>query len=437
MRKYITKQYGFTLLELLATIAISGIFITIIFSVITSTFYQNDKTLSHVNLRQEANLIITDIRNKHQDNVKICMDEFSHYNSNKFEKFNIEINPTSLEDSCTNPTKDLGVQLSLTDKNNNEYSLDTIIEGKIREIGLEPEPEPEPTDSFYEFLLRENVFIYGSKYIFSGDSTNGANGKMVILGNIYSSELNGGSMSSVSNLDVKGSIFLDGGSAGLGSKISPGTIIVEGSFTAWSGTRKIYGDVYVNGDFKVKDAEIFGKVYVDGNVEIGWTPSLSKDSYVYYTGTLTFPKDMSKSITNKFIKVESIPKKTVSDTIKPNLKPQDWFSKNGYTSTLKDETNNKIYVKDFNFQWNGWQPSEKVFKNLIIVSEGNISLTNVWNQTVTGVLYAPNGKVTFNGTKFEGIIISRDGVFVTSGGTLVNLKNISEFFPTKESAPFN
>lgn len=436
MRKKLTRQNGFTLLELLATIAISGIFITIIFSVVSSTFKQNDKTLSHVNLRQEANLIITEIRNLHQEEEQICMQDLLEYNTNDL---NINIKDFAKNNECSNTEEDLDIKFTLSDYENNEYTIDTIIEKKIVDNNSDTgqEPDPEPTDSFYDFLIKENVFIYGSKYSFSGNSTNGANGKMIILGNINSAELNGGAMSNVSNLEVKGSIFLDGGSAGLGSEISPGTIIIQGSFTTWSGTRQIYGDVFVNGDFRIKDAKIYGNVYVDGNVEIGWTPSLSENSFVYYTGTLTFPKDMSTSITDKFKKVESIPKKTVSDIIKPNLKPEEWFSKNSYTSSLKDEANNKIFVKDFNFQWNGWQPSAVVFKNLVVVSEGDISLTNVWNQTVTGVLYAPNGKVTFNGTKFEGVIISRDGVFVTSGGTFVNLRKISEFFPTKESAPFN
>ncbi|MEK3981050.1 hypothetical protein MKY37_18740 [Psychrobacillus sp. FSL K6-2836] len=424
-----------TLLELLATIAILGIFITIIFSVVTTTFNQNDKTLSHINLRQEANLIITNIRNQHQGKVIICEKDILEYET---QSFVINIENFAKNKECSNPEEDLFIKFTLADYENNEYTIDTIIE-KIQVINPEnpdPEPEPEPSDSFYDFLTKENVFIYGSKYAFSGNSTDGPNGKMIILGDINSSELNGGSLSNVSNIEVQGSVILDGGSAGMGSKTSPGTIIIQGSFTSWSGTRQIYGDIYVNGDFRIKDAHINGNIFVDGNVEIGWTPQISKDSLVYYTGTITFPKDMSKSITDKFIKSDTVPKKTLSNTINPSLKTKEWFSENGYTSSLEDRVNNKIYVKDFNYQWNGWQPSGDIFQNLVIVSENDISLTNVWNQTMTGVLYAPNGKVTFNGSNFEGVIISKDGVFITSGGTNVKLKNIAEYFPYKESAPF-
>ena len=40
------------------------------------------------------------------------------------------------------------------------------------------------------------------------------------------------------------------------------------------------------------------------------------------------------------------------------------------------------------------------------------------------------------GSNFGGVIISKDGVFITSGGTINKLKNVSDFFPNKESAPF-
>jgi hypothetical protein len=54
---------------------------------------------------------------------------------------------------------------------------------------------------------------------------------------------------------------------------------------------------------------------------------------------------------------------------------------------------------------------------------------------MTGVLFAPNGKVNFNGASFDGLVIARDGFYVTSGGSTINFKSIKEFIPNKEDFP--
>jgi hypothetical protein len=63
-------------------------------------------------------------------------------------------------------------------------------------------------------------------------------------------------------------------------------------------------------------------------------------------------------------------------------------------------------------------------------------LTGLGGSGVTGVLFAPNGKVTFNGGFFEGVVIARDGFFVTSGGTQVTFRNIAEYFSDPNDYPF-
>jgi hypothetical protein len=55
---------------------------------------------------------------------------------------------------------------------------------------------------------------------------------------------------------------------------------------------------------------------------------------------------------------------------------------------------------------------------------------------VTGIFFAPNGKVTFNGGFLEGVVIARDGFFVTSGGTTVTFKNLEEYISNSEDYPF-
>ncbi len=66
--KRILNDHGLTLIELLATIVISSMIISLITSVFISSFKQNELVNSHNYLRQEANLIISKLRQNHQDN---------------------------------------------------------------------------------------------------------------------------------------------------------------------------------------------------------------------------------------------------------------------------------------------------------------------------------------------------------------------------------
>lgn len=66
---FIKNNRGLTLLELLAAIAISSIVITLVVSVLISSFTSYQKTQVHVDLRQEANLIQTLLTEVHQKNA--------------------------------------------------------------------------------------------------------------------------------------------------------------------------------------------------------------------------------------------------------------------------------------------------------------------------------------------------------------------------------
>ena len=66
---------------------------------------------------------------------------------------------------------------------------------------------------------------------------------------------------------------------------------------------------------------------------------------------------------------------------------------------------------------------------------GNITLTRGGTE-VSGVLFAPFGKVTFIGTSFKGTVIARDGFFVTSGGTTVTYKSVADFYSSAEDYPW-
>ena len=81
--------------------------------------------------------------------------------------------------------------------------------------------------------------------------------------------------------------------------------------------------------------------------------------------------------------------------------------------------------------------SRPTANNVIIVARnGDIMLTGLGSSGVTGVLFAPNGKVTFNGGFFEGLVIARNGFDVTSGGTHVTFKNLEAYISDPGNYPF-
>lgn len=287
-------------------------------------------------------------------------------------------------------------------------------------------------DPFIEFMIEESVFVYGTEFGFAGSNVVGPGATMVVKGDLVTDDMNRGASVGASTIWIDGSVDLHGGSASLGSEEEPGAIYVDGDMRLWNGRRDIYGDVYIQGDFFLKDARIHGNVYVDGDVTLGWTPWLSSDSRVYYTGTLTHPSSMSSDITSKFIHQPSVPGFTMPDFPIPPPQTADWFDERDYQpgGTLVSEL--KVYTTG-DYVSSSWRPTAE---NVIIVSEGDISITRLGDSGLTGFLYAPHGKVTFGGSFFEGIIIARDGVDVITGGTTVTFRDIDHYIPNPEDYPF-
>lgn len=287
-------------------------------------------------------------------------------------------------------------------------------------------------NTFDNFVLTQNVFVYGTQFVFSGGNVNGPNATTVIKGNLDTSDLNGGAHVSVTTLYIDGHVYLDGGSASLGSSSNPGTIYVNGDATFWGGTRDIYGTVYVNGNFSLKDAHIHGDVYVNGNVTLGWTPTLDANSHIYFTGSLSTPGSYPTSITDKCVHISSFPSFSMPNYSIPPLKADSWYTSNGYVTGNPALANNiKIISNDYSST--SWVSDRS---NVIIASKGNITITGMGGSALSGVLFAPYGKVTFDGGSFTGVVIARDGFFVTSGGTTVTFQNISNYINDPNNYPF-
>jgi hypothetical protein len=294
--------------------------------------------------------------------------------------------------------------------------------------------DEESTD-FITDLIEEDVFVYGSQLSFAGGSVTGHGATVVIQGGLVTSDLGGGSHINVSNIYIGGDVDLDGGSASLGSDQDPGVIYVDGNMKLWNGSRNIYGDVYVMGNFDLKDARIHGNVYVDGDLTLGWTPWLAPDSRIYYTGNRL--GNTSGAVLQKCIKVDTLdnapgydPGLEMPGQEVPGPRPDSWYAERGYASSGILVSNLKVFADSYSST--SWRPTAN---DVVIVSKSDITVTGLGGSGLTGVLFAPYGRVTFGGGFFEGTVIARDGFFVTSGGTEVRFRNIEDYFSNSDDIP--
>ena len=293
-----------------------------------------------------------------------------------------------------------------------------------------PEEDPEEPEEFIDFVVNENVFVYGSALQFSGGNVNGPGATVIITGGLVTTDANQGASINVSNIYFDGDVTLSSGSASLGSEEKPGNISINGDLTLQGGKRHIWGDVYVNGNFTLSGANIHGNVYVDGDLVVGNGDfSIDDGAHIYYTGTPTYPQWMEEAFQNRCTKQDTVPGFTMPDLAIPSTKSEDWYTERGYVSDGDLEDNMKIFSQDT------ISVSGSANNVIVIANDGDISITGGGNK-VTGIFFAPNGKVTFNGDSLEGVVIARDGFFVTSGGTQVTFKNIKEYITDPEDYPF-
>ncbi len=110
----------------------------------------------------------------------------------------------------------------------------------------------------------------------------------------------------------------------------------------------------------------------------------------------------------------------------PSARSADWYAAKGYTSTLTSAK--KVYAPSYT-------ASGSASDIIVVAYDGDISVGEGWG-TVTGVFFAPKGKVIFKGGSFEGLVIARDGFFVESGGIIVTFKPISHYIADPDNYPF-
>ncbi len=296
-------------------------------------------------------------------------------------------------------------------------------------------PTPsQDTEEFVAFVEDNNVFVYGNTMNFQGDNINGPGATVVIRGSLNTNQFNGGASIAATTIYISGNLKITSGGVTLGSQREPGSIYINGDMEL-DGGNKLYGNVYVNGNLKLKSSYIYGNIYVNGNVSLDWTPTLSAGTNIYYTGALTHPANYNTGILAKCHKipygsVQSFPPFTIPEYNIPAPREASWFASKGYVSSGTLVSNIKIFTE-------GNYESPKSFtsaKNVIIVSKSNITITK-WFTELTGLLYAPNGKVTIKGENFTGMVIARDGFF-TEDGTNVTFQKLGQLISDPADYPF-
>lgn len=480
------NESGFTLLEVLVTLVILTLVTGLSIGILTTTFNYQEKTQAHVNLRQEANLIVSTLRNQHQQaSYDLCSDTLLDNGLISFDELSISsANSTiNLNQSCGkfDSSEDLIVTFTLTNTQNHRFSIDTVIEGTTRSAASKDFIVKVPSSKgSYENFLLENIFVYGADFgVFGGTPVAGASGPE--LGTIFIHNYNQKDLTFTGNnqvtvhrifidktgnqvylnsstklgktgltdiVHIKGDVNLNNGAAELNAK----TVIIEGKTTFGSSAKinaeNVYllGDVEIDGNarinadtifidgnvtFKSSDQMIGNKIHISKNVTFNNYKSLIQAEEVFIGGTISYRQQGNIRGTLKPYQAIEVPKTDMDlNMAHPVFKRDSWYINNGYASGGALSNGKKIFATSHYKD----HLSENV-KNVVVVSKGDITITSNWN-SVSGVLFAPNGKVTYEGPVFEGVVIARDGFFVTNGGSEVRYKNVENFFRDESEFPF-
>jgi prepilin-type N-terminal cleavage/methylation domain-containing protein len=296
-------------------------------------------------------------------------------------------------------------------------------------------------DSFYEFITENDVFLFSSNFS-SISNVTGDTATIFLTDDLTTTDLNQGISIAVSNMYIDGNFIMSYGSTSFGSQNNPGEFIINGDVYLSGGGRNIYADeIYVSGNLYLKDAYIDATIYVVGDVELDWTPTLAVDTKIFYGGVLTHPDYFTQSILDKVIHVDetsefdTIPTKEIPPFTIPNVKPDQWYVDNGYTTSGDFSSNVKIFADEYIINYTNSSITDPISDVIIVASNGNIEISNQEDKAVSGFLFAPKGKVILSGiSSFEGIVIARDGFEVKWGPS--TFITIEELFPNEEDIPF-
>ncbi|WP_027964165.1 type II secretion system protein [Halalkalibacillus halophilus] len=478
----INNQKGITLVEVLATLVIISLITTLAFHVLANALQYSEQTDSHVKLRQEANLIITQMRQKHQaetEDYSISFNQFTHEDRYDVISLSLNTNQVSSSENVTiDGSESLGVGFTLENSFGNEYSINTTIEPR-KEVETESSLSvslPEFGQDFYSYLRDENVFVYGSNLSVGGSvpvSSESKNGQ-VVINNRNQSDISFDGSSSVSvhtiYIDKSGNSVNLSGSASLGEQGKTELISIKGKTNIYGGANLNSEDLFLDGDVDFRSGTIHADtVLINGNLNMSGGGATINANQLYINGSLTLPQgtinaedtyvdgDLTigwggnnniedlylngelNNETNREVSIEgdfssstfpSLPNHP--DQSMPGLRAAEWYEENGYENNSTLQSDNLVYSEgNVNIHAQNNNP-----ENFVIVSGGDVTINSNWSQ-FDGVIFAPNGRVTFTGESFTGVVIARDGFDVSNGGSSISFKNIDQYFDSNSELPFD
>ncbi|GAE27332.1 hypothetical protein JCM9140_3466 [Halalkalibacter wakoensis JCM 9140] len=357
MKQIVKKQGGFALVEVLLTLVLFIIIITMGYGVLSTTISSSDKSYSYTNLRQEANLIITQVREEHQEGDEekyiLCYEDLLANNQLDFYELNVR-NVSMDEGECVEIPRDehLAVSFLLNDQHQNSYEIDTVIERGAGVSELEVSILQPNQEDFSDFIRDHNIFVYTNHVRITG-----------------------------ANSSIKG---------------EEATAVVNENFSSSNSANASYietKDIYLFGNIEMKNFSFGNRlgttstVYIDGHIDIGSNSKIHGN--LKHTGDENV--DITK-VTGTIEQVEIIdfPKLEMAD-----LQDPSWYIQRDYQTSGPITNGTKFYGDDIKINHS--------VSDVIIVSTGDIDLLG--GASVAGVLFAPNGKVTVR-RSFTGVIIA-------------------------------
>lgn len=164
--------------------------------------------------------------------------------------------------------------------------------------------------------------------------------------------------------------------------------------------KKLYirGNLVMGGSASIGSTAMGGTTYIDGNVTLDGNPRVYDQ--LYYTKNLNTQHWIDISA----IKTDEIRFPNVS---MPKFRDKEWYREKGYSNNTTPQNGMRYYGSAYSFStWNS-------YSDVVIVSSGDIILSG--NVSVSGMLFAPNGKVITGGSaNFSGIIIAEEVVLGSS-----------------------
>jgi prepilin-type N-terminal cleavage/methylation domain-containing protein len=424
-KRNIFNAKGFTLIELIISMAIFGMIVIIAYPMLSYTFKTSNTQLKESNQRNEIRVVSNHLKHdiEYSKSIQLIGSTLNIVNSNN-ENISYYMAGTGSDPflvrkkGSVNEFRDIpAIEFNVL----NEHLVEAKIYADIAqnkftlfkiyrfEMTLKM---PNNNDALYDYIIKNKVLILGNDVDILGSSIiNGTDATVIVKRDL---DLQGGNVQYINtkNIYIAGNIDL-GGSAGLGRLDNTSNIFISGNCTM-TGSSNLHGKVIIDGNLSTTTPHLNGNIYVDGDVAFGEGNYDSMTGHIYYTGVLTKPSYITTVNATKVASVEPIVFPSISI---PPLRPASWYAEKGYTSNDDPRDNMKFFGGDLDFKDKG----NKDFNNVLIASSGNIVLSG--NVNVTGILFAPNGVVDINGSStFKGIIISNSTI--VSGNSQVTFEPV-------------